>query len=348
MGNHFFIRLKLLLQDKPAVFCYLASVVILLILFVGLDNAAEDRSAVPIGLVVNDDSIEADELAEKIRQNKAFFVYEKNQDELEGMLMDDYINSIFIIDKGSGEKLLAGDTDKMLTVISGEDDRMSVILSDIIAGDMVYDISLHKSYNKYRTLGDKSTMTRDEYKAYTDAYLSNPEFNMPIEFKYMESKVGNISEREVTNGMIYRQMIAGMICMLLSIVAFTACNGICLEHEKGIRRRRDNTPKDHLAQSLVDFLAVYLFTLPVGFFAGYLLKGISGAAISCVYLLVILLICFAAARFIKSLSAYQLVGVIIVAGLGVAGFVSAFSGIVGGGEFLKYTPNGAFIEWFMK
>lgn len=93
----------------------------------------------------------------------------------------------------------------------------------------------------------------------------------------MESKVGNISEREVTNGMIYRQMIAGMICMLLSIVAFTACNGICLEHEKGIRRRRDNTPKDHLAQSLVDFLAVYLFTLPVGFFAGYLLKGISVA-----------------------------------------------------------------------
>jgi hypothetical protein len=52
-------------------------------------------------------------------------------------------------------------------------------------------------------------------------------------------------------------------------------------------------------------------------------------------------------KLIKKTETYQIAGAVIVIGLGVLGFVSVFSGIMGGPEFLKYTPNAIYINMLL-
>ncbi len=348
MTEHFFIRLKLLLHDKTAVFCYIISMAVMLLIFSGLESVAEDRSAVPIGLINESDSIEATHLENAIKSGKSLYVYDRSLEELEQMLKDGYINSIFIINDDYGEKIRNGISEGLVSVICGKDDKMSVILGNIFAGSMMYDICINKSYNRYVKMENEDKLDKDGFMEYFASFIDRPEFVLPIEYTYVNSATGKADERIITNGMLYRQMIAGMAAMLLCIVAFTSCNGICLEHETGIRRRKNTATRSLGTSSLTDFLAIYIYTLPLALISGIILGGMEAALICAGYLATVLPICFLTARYSGKLSTYQFFGVLIIAGFGATGFISAFSGLAGGGDFLRYTPNGMFIDLMMR
>ena len=139
--NRFVLRLKIALRDRTAGICYLVSAVVILALLMGLDSAGEERSAIPIGLAVHDDSSEAEKFVTGLKNTPAVYVTEGEVDELKERLLDGLINCIFVVDEGFGEKIRQGFPDEIITVISGEDDRMSVILSDITAASIMYDIA---------------------------------------------------------------------------------------------------------------------------------------------------------------------------------------------------------------
>ena len=54
--SRFVLRLKICLKDRTAGICYLISAIVMLALLLSLDSAGEERSAIPVGVVVNDDS----------------------------------------------------------------------------------------------------------------------------------------------------------------------------------------------------------------------------------------------------------------------------------------------------
>ena len=101
--ERFILRLAICLKDRAAGICYLVSAVVIVCLLLGLSEAGEERSAVPIGLVNRDDSRESEELAESIKKNSALYVYTGTEKELEDRLLDGYINSIFIISQANSQ-----------------------------------------------------------------------------------------------------------------------------------------------------------------------------------------------------------------------------------------------------
>ncbi|MBO4781812.1 MAG: hypothetical protein J5522_05400, partial [Lachnospiraceae bacterium] len=59
-------------------------------------------------------------------------------------------------------------------------------------------------------------------------------------------------------------------------------------------------------------------------------------------------LCTFISKTAKKTESYQLVGAVLVIGLGILGFVSVFAGIIGGPDFLKYTPNAIYIDLLVK
>lgn len=346
--NRLFLRIKICIKDITACICYLVSAVVVLCLLLGLDSVSEERSAVPIGLINEDESTEADRLCESIMQNDAFYVYEGSRSELREKLLEGYINSLVIIKEDYGLRIRKGNTDELVEIISGEDNKVSVVVGDIIAGSMLYDICAEKGYRLYLQQEGNAGLSREEYQTYILRTSEQPDFQFGFELEYRDANEGKIEEAAVTNGMIYKQMIAGMFAMLLSLLAFVSCNGICLEYESGTRRRLKNLPNSKAAMNAADYLGIYLYTLPLGLLGGYLLSGLGGMAVAAAYLALLCFVCVVLSNLLKKTDAYQLAGAVLIVALGVCGFVSVFAGLVGGTELLNYTPNALFIESFLK
>lgn len=344
--NRFALRIKLCLKDVTACICYIVSAVVLVCLLLGLDSASEERSAVPVGLVCYDDSAEADTLVESILANPSLYVYQKDKAELEDMLLEGYINSLVIIKEDYGLNIRNGMTEELLEIISGEDDKISVIVGDILAGSMLYDVCLNKSYKMYLKQEGNLGKSREEYKKYVLATAARPDFTFGFDLEYIDANNGLIEEKSVTNGMLYKQMIAGMLAMLLSLISFAACNGICREYESGSRRRLKNMPISSAIVNGFDFLGIFVYTLPLGLGAGYLLGGLQGMAVCAVYLVFTCFLCVVLSNLCRKTDAYQLVGAVLIVAFGVCGFISVFSGFVGGGDILRFTPNALFIKYF--
>ena len=345
--ERFILRLAICLKDRAAGICYLVSAVVIVCLLLGLSEAGEERSAVPIGLVNRDDSRESEELAESIKKNSALYVYTGTEKELEDRLLDGYINSIFIIREDYGLNVRNGVTEELLEVISGEDDKVSVVVADIIAGSMLYDICRSKAYKMYKKQEGKAGKSREEYAEYVLATAQKPDFQFAFDLEYIDANNGKIAENAVTNGMIYKQMIAGMLAMLLSLISFASCNGICAEYENGARRRLKNLPCSKFLINLFDFFGIFVYTLPLGIISGLLLNGVKGMLLSIAYLAFMCPVCLLLSNLCKKTEAYQLSGAVVIIALGVFGFVSVFMGLIGGVGFAAYTPNALFISAFV-
>ncbi|MBR4342636.1 MAG: ABC transporter permease [Lachnospiraceae bacterium] len=342
--NRFILRIKLLFRDRTACLCYAVSALVMFCLLLGLASVSEERSAVPIGLVVEDDSKEALDLAESIRNTAAVYVTEGTEEELKEELLNGYINCIFIIDEGYGERVRMSDNDELVTVISGTDDRMSVVIGDIIGGSMLYDICLNKAYRAYLSVGDNEKLSKEAYNTYVIGLKNDPSFEFSFDVTYRNPDSQKIEESEITNGMIYRQMITGMLAMLLCLMAFVSCNCFCLEYENGVAYRLKELPGNRFPSFLMDFFGIFVYTIPLSIIAGFLNADIKGVLYSIVYLGIMCIVCTVLSKSVKKTEAYQLVGAVLVIGLGILGFVSVFAGIIGGPEFLKYTPNAIYIN----
>ncbi|MBR3483272.1 MAG: hypothetical protein IKH42_01220, partial [Lachnospiraceae bacterium] len=274
----------------------------------------------------------------------SLYVYEESLDDLKELLLDGYVNSIFIVEEGYGDRVRNKDVDDLVTVISGKDDQMSVMISDIVAGAMMYEICLNKSYRLYKDSLPTNALDKQQYSDYIRKLYDSNDFAFNFEAVYKDPKVKKIEERQVTNGMIYKQMIAGMLAMLLCLMAFVSCNCFCMEYENGVAYRLESFPGSGIPKEIMDFLGIFMYTLPLSIVAGLLFADIKAVIASIVYLLILCALCTFISKAVKKTESYQLVGAVLVIGLGVLGFVSVFSGLIGGPEFLKYTPNAIYIN----
>ena len=164
MGS-FTLRLKLLLSDRIATVCYALCAVVMLSVFFNMNLHASDNSKVPMGLLCESDSPVAVRLRDRLLGSDALRVTEGTMDELEELLMDGYIGSIFVIGDDYEEKLREGVREDLIKVISPSDDTSSIIVQDIVAGYMMYDVCFFRTYDEYRTLPGNGTdiLTEEEY-----------------------------------------------------------------------------------------------------------------------------------------------------------------------------------------
>ncbi len=356
--NDYLLRLKLLLRDRTAGICYIVASVVILVVILGLNIHAEERSSLPVGLVNEDKSEKAEELAGKIRTSESLYVYEDAFDPLYDMLLDGYINCIFFIKEGYEESVSAGDPAEVVSIYAAEDDKISAVISDIVAGCMMYEVCLDKAYKRYLNLEPPTVgyvkMTYGEYAEYVRKIAEDDTFRFAFDVTYVDAGTGRINSSDITNGMIYRQMIAGMLAMLMMLVSFCAINCIVSEYENGIRSRLRTVSRSRIPVIAQEITAVATYCLPVLILISVMLMqqtGTSAAARILMLDLAFILFCcimfYVFAILSRNVFAYQLLGTVTITVLGVMGFISAFRGLIGE-SMMSSTPVAVYIDLFIK
>ncbi len=354
--SEYLLRLKLLLRDKTALICYGLAVAVIVSVILGLNMHSEERSSLPIGLINEDNSPESENLRKEILKSKALYVYEGSRDYLQSLFLDGYINSLFIIKEGYGDNVKLGNTAELISIYSAEDDKISTVVGDIIAGCMLFEICIDKTYNRYMALNKLDgieKLTYSEYCEYVEELSGDDSFAFSFDVSYIDAGTGATSAHDVTNGMVYRQMIAGMLAMLIMLIAFCSCNAIAGEYESGVRRRLFTIGRNVFLAGFREISAVATFMLPMIILMSVLfLKCMTGTEVikllclNICFMLFGTLLFYILVRLSKNVFMYQFVSSFVVIGFGILGFISVFEGLLGS-EIFGATPIAYYIELFI-
>ncbi len=363
----FVLRLKLLLADRIATVCYALCVIVMISVFFNMNIHASDNSKVPVGILCESDTPVAKRLYDRLLKSDALRVSTGTMEELTSLLMDGYIGSIFVIGDDYEEKLRDGIREDLIKVITPSDDTSSIIVQDIVAGYMMYDVCFFRTFDEYRSLPDvyvdpdtgenlpgpaAPKINESEYYDYVAELADNPMYGFDFDIRYTEIGSAEKKDMNITTAMIYRQVIAGLIGLLLMVLVVCGCNGFALEHGQSIAARRKTTGGNLFTAYLLEMLSVLVYLTPAIFLSSLIMlkeSGFGGAAI--IFLLgealcaFFILVCFVVARAVGSASSYQLVGTIICLVFGACGFISTFSALTGT-QVLNATPVAIYIKQF--
>ena len=366
MMGCFVIRLKLFFRDKTAIICLCACALITVAVMMQLNLHAAERSALPVGLEVKGNGPLSQKAADSFRQNEAVYIYEGSFDFLYELLTDGYIYCIVSFNEDFDRNIAQGATDGIMTLYSAKDNKIATIVGDIAAGCCMDAVCMYKAYNTYAGLGSKGSDTLsglgqlfgigsgadaddrkhtigniNEYAAYLKEMEDSGEFEYSFEFEYVNT--GGKENRDITNGLIYRQVICGLMGMLLMLCAFCTCSMITKEYENGIRERIKTSAQPAVITGITEIFALFMCTAPLAAVIMILGKNLSMLLLNLALILLSTTVFYLIANILRNVFAYQLAGAIVTIVAGVCGFVSIFEGVAGG-KLFGYTPMGIYIR----
>ncbi|MCR5520922.1 MAG: ABC transporter permease [Lachnospiraceae bacterium] len=360
----FLLRIKLLLADRIASVCYVLCVIVMVSVFFNMNIHAADTSRVPVGIVCESGSQVAKRLHKALLESDALRATDGTLEELTELLMDGYIGSIFVIGDEYEKKLREGSKEDLIKVITPSDDTSSIIVQDIVAGYMMYDVCFFRTYDEYKSLpgphdispeeGNAAygRMTEQEYYDYVGELAQNPMYGFDFDIEYIDIESSDRRSMNITTAMIYRQIIAGLIGMLLMVLVICGCNGFALEKGQSISKRRKTLGSNQKVAYILEMLAVLVYLTPAVLLSSLIMTEESGIA-GAVYIFLLgealcaffIPICFLMGKAVGSASSYHLVGTVVCLVLGACGFISTFSGVAGT-PMLGGTPVAIYIKGF--
>lgn len=349
----FVLRLKLMVSSRVTIIAFAIASAAFLLVLNNLNLHAEENSAIPVGIVNEDDDPVSCEIVERLKNVKSIYVYEGSFDEMESLLLDGYISSVFVIKDGCGESIRKGEPEETVKLYFGKDDRTCAVIGDIVAGEMMYEVCLYGGLMHYHRLSDRGH-SDDEYIEYVNELAKEDTYNFSFETEYYDGN--KEAEEGISNSVLYRQMIAGMVAMLLSFVILFSFSQNVLETEQGITGRRKATLLGRVSASLGDITAVTVCCLILCILIAASTANSVGSmsaffeilGVSVIYVIVMAVIMTVLSRISKNINMYQITGGALLLVFGIAGFAGVFSGFLGEAlsVVLSAVPNSIFIKLF--
>lgn len=354
---HAELQLKLFFQDKITILVLFISVFSFLFCMADLNQGAEEKASIPIGLIDSDESAKSVELVKNLENLETFSVKTGTFEELWEIMDGGSIRCILEIKEGYEEKVYEGKYRNLINVYHEEGDNVATLVTDIVAGEMMYDICQAQAYLAYEKLpeGEKEKFSREEYEAYAASLIGGEDFDFAFEFRFVD---GKREEREqgIKNSLFYRQAVAAVAALLFSLLQMTALSGICLEKAQGIEKRQKMFGVLKSAKALgsmaacavLSMLPAAVFAICVGIGAGEWEKIFPVFWTSVLFSVIMALIYYILANAVTKLLVYQIIGTVILIGFGICGFCSMVEGVLFP-EFpawFRWIPNCAYLRIF--
>lgn len=347
--TYFKLRIKTLICDKTTVVCFALSVCVITALLFGFKYYAKERSSVPVGLIDMDNSELSVKLVNRIKSSNALFVYEGDFDYLYELMTDGFVNSILVINENYGEKVRNGLATGLIRVYAAADNKIATVIQDIVAGAMMDDICLNRAYITYSSstqAPDSKIYTFDDYSTYVDREREDELYGFDFDITFRDEVGRTKTASDVSNDMLYRQMIALMLSMLIMLLIFCANNVYVLEKESGIAKRLKTGRVSGFILFLEDNAGALMFVLPALLLVSFLFGAdsfIKLMPVNVIYAVFMSLIFSTLARFVPSPFSYRFIGTSLIIVLSIFGFISVFEGFLGVDIFAS-TPSALYIR----
>lgn len=354
------LRIRLIVKDATTIAALLSSILIFSIVIHALTSSAEEQSALPVGFVDYDNSGESEALMERLSEVPSIRIVEGEEKDLQKLLLDEMVNAVFVIEEGYEKKLKKGRPEEVITVYYVDSDKASTIISDIVAGEMLYPVSLYKSIRMYEGLPyDREKLSAEEYKAYIENLLAgSTDFDFAFRMIYANPERSVEGEEPLSNSIIYNQIIFGILGILVSFIAMFLISGVVRDREMGVEQRLKVSKFHSLKLDTGNYCSVLLIEGMIAVLFSALIYRQLGISDGRLYLSACLLIFLYAmllggiflliAKAVKSIIAYQMLCTVLILIMGGLGFYRLLSGLSEALSLsvLKIIPNSWFIQGF--
>lgn len=351
--------LRLFLQDRMTLLVLAISVLSFLFCMADLNAGADQLSSIPVGFVDLDGSVKSRELSEKLVLLPSLSVQYGTYEELEELMLSGSIRCILEVKEGYEKKLYAGKSHNLLNVYYEEDDRVATIVTDIVAGEMMYDLCQAQAYLAYEELpaGEKEKFGREEYEAYAASLVGGEDFDFAFEFHFLD---GGQQERKtgIKNSLFYRQAVAAVAALLFTLLMLSALSGVCMEKEQKIDKRKRLAGMGKTEEFLGSMLAcTFLSMLPAAVFAVCVAASVGEWKkfflifwTSVLFSVMMALVYYILAKKMPDLFAYQVTGTAVLLGFGICSFCFMVDGILFPQfpGWFRLIPNCAYLGRFIE
>lgn len=366
-NNIILLRFKTFFSDKITSLILLITVILFLVIINNLAFHAGDRSSIPIGVLDLDQSNSSKELIESLKKVPSFYVYQEREKELKKKILKNEIKAYFILNSGYEKMIQAGKTDGLIVMNYLEEDESAKVLSDIVAGEMLYRICQYKSFNRYNSLGKSIRNAKEaasfvklnaiDYLEYADAFLTSPDFDFDFDTKLVQ--VGSPDkETEISNSVLYLEAVWGITAILLSFLVMILLLGLVLDKELGVFKRTKVALIKPYLLNLSHFITTFVLItvlallLCISLFKQIpdftLAKTIRAFLLTEFYGAVMILWFGLLGKMVNTAGKYQIIGTASIFIFGFLGFLPLISGFLNE-EILnitKFIPNCWFINEF--
>jgi len=354
------LRIKLIRKDIIMMGLLLLSIALFAFMLRSLTVSSEELSSLPIGIVDKDHSNSSKELILGLQKVETLRIIEADEKELNKQLLDEMITSYFIIEKGYEDNLKAGNLKDILTMNYKEDNKSVSIISDIVAGEMIYPISLFKSFHYYEKLvPEEQRLSLEQYQAYMQELVeTSTDFDFGFQINY-NNPLKDIKESEtITNGVIYRQFIFGILGLIMAFLAMFILSQTIKEKENGLETRLNISRMNVLIRDTGNLCALLIcegglslvFTVLIGIHLKIKDPGLWLSAYTLLLLNAIIsgTVMLLISKLIRRMVTYQIVCTLLIIVTGGLGFYQLLTGFYQGfvDKLVNFIPNSWFIKGF--
>ena len=259
-------RIKIIMSDR---IIWVLS--FFLILFFGMVSTVLIRhtdygSRMPIALVDEDESFFSTKLVNNIKLQDAIYVIHTNMGESQNLLRDGRVEAIYYIPSGYEERIQNLEVIDLIEVYYLEGSTAGKVISDVIAGEMLYDISLLKTLEILeRSLNRKEFNPIDSIliRAIEKAEASKSKDNQGSVMTINLVNLMDDTTVDIDNTIIFQQVVIGIISIFLGFFILFTTNSIVKDKELGIELRLKTICNSIFIKLMTNILSLLLIGLTI-------------------------------------------------------------------------------------
>ncbi|TCT16826.1 ABC-type multidrug transport system permease subunit [Natranaerovirga pectinivora] len=270
-------RIKVIMKDRIIwVLCLFVILFFSLISSVLLDHM-DYGSRIPIALVDEDRSSMSSKLVENIKRQESLFIIDTSMEESNILLKDGKVEGIYYIPLGYEDKMYQLELRNLIQVYYLKGSTAGKVISDIIAGEMLFDISLLKTMDLL-----ERSLKRKDFNQIPNTLQRAIEKSEMLQLKATDDRVMTINllnvqdeftRVEIDNTIIYKQVVIGMVSIFLAFIILFASTSIVKDKELGIEKRIKTIYNNMFIRLLSNLLSVLFISLITTFIMVFLLSN---------------------------------------------------------------------------
>jgi len=317
------IGITIILSSKAVLYLYAATVLFMVLLVSQMFSQAKRGIEIPIGIVDHDQSEFSEFMIERLTQNPLLKVTEIEEANIKKVITRQDVEAIFVIPKETQTKLLDGKITGLINMVYLDENYFALMLSDIVAGDILDEITLRIAEDYY-SLGRKKidpeyeiidnnavyTQGKKDLDRIQDNYFVNIQFSNKARLSFYDPTRDNLVMQKITLGISF-----------VLIAFFTLYVGIHLKEIYHISNQKRlgvagiSVEQTYVAQLLTLILGTIVMSLPLGLLLFYF----GHKNMTMVFIFVLYAICYVnlLSSFISKTFLFMVVGLSSIIGMGI-------------------------------
>ncbi|MFP4698081.1 MAG: ABC transporter permease [Eubacteriales bacterium] len=323
-------RLKVISKDKVLWILFLFILVFFGLILSNLVEHIDAGSRMPIVVVDEDQSEMSKDIINNLKEKESLYIVEENYKNAYKLLKDVKVEAIYQFPKGFSSNVKELNIQGSINVYHLEGSAAGKVLSDIVAGEILFDICTIKSVNLLeKAMGLKNsvdikaikTMEKEAMVLKNSEELSNI---IDVSLNLNENVQSNID-----NTLIYKQVIIGLISIFISFFMLFVATSLVKDKELGITERLKTTSTSTFIIYLSNVISLFIVgCIIAGFLSIFIIINfglfdidsiISVLLLFGIYVLTLSSFFVLCATIIKKVITFQVVGAMILILFGIIG-----------------------------